>query len=62
LRLLIRALKGNPADSQTGPAIRYDLNTIEKHMELLSFSPELKKMYKEISESIMNYYRKVKDE
>jgi predicted short-subunit dehydrogenase-like oxidoreductase (DUF2520 family) len=57
-----KALKGNPADSQTGPAIRYDLNTIEKHMELLSFSPELKKMYKEISESIMNYYRKVKDE
>jgi predicted short-subunit dehydrogenase-like oxidoreductase (DUF2520 family) len=57
-----KALEGDPAGSQTGPAIRNDLNTIEKHLELLSFYPELKNIYKEISGSIMNYYKQVKDE
>jgi predicted short-subunit dehydrogenase-like oxidoreductase (DUF2520 family) len=57
-----KALEDNPYGSQTGPAVRYDLNTIKKHLDLLSFSPELKKVYKEISVSIMNYYKQVKDE
>jgi predicted short-subunit dehydrogenase-like oxidoreductase (DUF2520 family) len=57
-----KALAGDPVNSQTGPAVRYDLNTIEKHLELLSFSPELKKVYKEISGSIMNYYKQAMDE
>lgn len=52
-----KALEGDPAESQTGPAVRYDINTIEKHTELLSFNRELQKMYKEISLSIMNYYK-----
>jgi predicted short-subunit dehydrogenase-like oxidoreductase (DUF2520 family) len=57
-----KALEGGPAKSQTGPAVRNDLNTIEKHLELLSFSPELKNLYKEISESLMNYYKQFKNE
>lgn len=57
-----KAIENGPVESQTGPAVRYDINTIEKHLELLSFSPELKKVYKEISGSIMNYYRETKDE
>jgi predicted short-subunit dehydrogenase-like oxidoreductase (DUF2520 family) len=57
-----KALEGDPVESQTGPAVRYDINTIEKHTKLLSFNPELKKMYKDISSSIMNYYKHKQDE
>jgi predicted short-subunit dehydrogenase-like oxidoreductase (DUF2520 family) len=57
-----KALEGGPAESQTGPAVRYDINTIEKHTELLSFNPELQKLYKEISGSIMNHYKQKRDE
>jgi predicted short-subunit dehydrogenase-like oxidoreductase (DUF2520 family) len=52
-----KALQNGPDNSQTGPAVRYDLNTIEKHRELLSFSPELRKIYTEISGSIMKHYK-----
>jgi predicted short-subunit dehydrogenase-like oxidoreductase (DUF2520 family) len=51
-----KAIKNGPENSQTGPAIRNDQNTIEKHLELLSFSPELKKIYKVMTSSIINYY------
>ena len=51
-----KALDSGPENSQTGPAIRNDRNTIEKHLELLSFSSELQKVYKEISQSIIEYY------
>jgi hypothetical protein len=52
-----RALQAGPENTQTGPAVRNDLNTIEKHLELLSFSPELRKIYIELTNSIINYYR-----
>jgi predicted short-subunit dehydrogenase-like oxidoreductase (DUF2520 family) len=42
----------SPAKSQTGPAIRGDYNTIEKHRELLNKYPQLKKIYELFSESI----------
>lgn len=54
-----KALALGPENSQTGPAIRNDRNTIEKHLKLLSFSPELQKMYREITLSIMNFYKKL---
>jgi predicted short-subunit dehydrogenase-like oxidoreductase (DUF2520 family) len=53
-----KALEMGPENTQTGPAVRYDLNTIKKHKELLSYSPDLKKMYDLISGSIMRYYIK----
>jgi predicted short-subunit dehydrogenase-like oxidoreductase (DUF2520 family) len=53
-----KAMDIGPERSQTGPAVRNDQNTIEKHMELLSFSPDLKKLYNEITMSIMNYHNK----
>jgi predicted short-subunit dehydrogenase-like oxidoreductase (DUF2520 family) len=52
-----KAFEQSPSKSQTGPAIRYDYNTIKKHLELLSFSPELQTVYEEISRSIMNFYK-----
>lgn len=52
-----KALSGGPENSQTGPAVRNDLNTIGKHMALLEDSPELQKLYRELTESIINYYK-----
>jgi predicted short-subunit dehydrogenase-like oxidoreductase (DUF2520 family) len=51
-----KAIENGPEVSQTGPAIRKDINTIKKHIELLSFSPELQKIYRELSDSIMEHY------
>ncbi len=53
-----KALDLGPEYSQTGPAVRNDQNTIEKHLELLSFSPELQRIYQEMTRSIINYYNK----
>ena len=52
-----KAMGIGPEKSQTGPAMRNDQNTIEKHLELLSFSPELQKIYSEITLSIIKYYK-----
>lgn len=52
-----KAIKFSPEMVQTGPAVRNDLNILEKHMELLSFSPELKEIYSLLSESIMKATR-----
>ncbi|MBK7711542.1 MAG: DUF2520 domain-containing protein [Bacteroidales bacterium] len=54
-----KAIDIGPEKAQTGPAVRNDRNTIEKHIELLSYSPELEKMYREITMSIINYYYKL---
>jgi predicted short-subunit dehydrogenase-like oxidoreductase (DUF2520 family) len=52
-----KALEDGPEASQTGPAVRDDQNTIEKHMELLSFCPDLQSIYKEITDSIIKRYK-----
>jgi predicted short-subunit dehydrogenase-like oxidoreductase (DUF2520 family) len=46
-----KALSGDPAENQTGPAIRGDERTIAHHMELLP-DEQRKKLYKLITESI----------
>jgi predicted short-subunit dehydrogenase-like oxidoreductase (DUF2520 family) len=52
-----KAIDSGPENSQTGPAMRNDQNTIEKHLELLSFSPEMQKIYNDMTLSIIEYYR-----
>ena len=42
----------SPAKSQTGPAVRGDTTTIEKHLELLRKYPQLKKLYELFTDSI----------
>ncbi|MGB8190400.1 MAG: DUF2520 domain-containing protein [Chitinophagaceae bacterium] len=42
----------SPGDSQTGPAVRNDRATIEKHLEVLSAYPHLKNIYEQLTESI----------
>ncbi|MGQ0739432.1 MAG: DUF2520 domain-containing protein, partial [Bacteroidota bacterium] len=40
------------AAAQTGPAMRHDKETIQKHLELLHNYPQLKNIYLLITESI----------
>ncbi len=42
----------SPLHAQTGPAVRNDNATIEKHLELLKNHPQLKKIYKIFTDSI----------
>ena len=44
----------DPGEAQTGPALRHDAATIQKHEELLSNYPRLKKFYTLFTESIWN--------
>lgn len=53
-----KAFELGPENSQTGPAFRSDKETIKKHMDLLSFSPELREIYSEITDSIIRKYSK----
>jgi predicted short-subunit dehydrogenase-like oxidoreductase (DUF2520 family) len=54
---LAKAIDAGPENSQTGPAVRHDQNTIEKHLELLSYSTELQHIYREMTRSIIEYYK-----
>jgi predicted short-subunit dehydrogenase-like oxidoreductase (DUF2520 family) len=42
----------DPSEAQTGPALRHDAATIQKHEELLKDYPHLKKFYSLFTESI----------
>ena len=42
----------HPLKAQTGPAIRYDENIINKHLSLLTDSPDLANIYESMSKSI----------
>lgn len=43
---------GAPADFQTGPAIRGDVETMEKHLEIMKDFPDYKQLYVVLSEAI----------
>lgn len=45
--------QGNPSLLQTGPAARRDYVTMEKHEKMLSGDPELLKLYRLMSESLL---------
>jgi predicted short-subunit dehydrogenase-like oxidoreductase (DUF2520 family) len=50
-----KALDMGPAQAQTGPAVRNDISTIEKHIGLLSYSEELMNLYRVVSDSITKH-------
>jgi predicted short-subunit dehydrogenase-like oxidoreductase (DUF2520 family) len=52
-----KAIITGPVNSQTGPASRDDLGTIRKHINLLSFDPQLQKLYKEVTKAILNQHK-----
>ena len=45
----------DPVHSQTGPAVRNDTNTIEKHEALLQQHPRLQQWYRQFTESIRSF-------
>jgi hypothetical protein len=49
-----RIATNSPAAVQTGPALRKDVFTLEKHLRLLTHHPVLRDFYLKFSESIMN--------
>ncbi len=52
------AQKFDPYDIQTGPARRNDSISINQHLQLLSRYPDLKEIYKILSQNITNLYNK----
>lgn len=49
-----KAVENDPRSVQTGPAVRGDQETVHDHRSLLKNDPELEKLYKTLSERIMN--------
>ncbi len=47
-----KTIDTGPVRSQTGPAVRNDHIIIKKHLDLLSFSPRLREIYCQLTESI----------
>lgn len=43
-----------PRKAQTGPAVRYDANVMDKHKRMLEEEPLMKRIYEDMSESIHN--------
>lgn len=56
-----KAFTMGPFQSQTGPAIRCDNDTMTKHLNLLSDNPDLSEMYFMISNHIMKMHEKKMD-
>lgn len=53
---ITKAFQINPFNAQTGPAVRFDDSTLEKHIEMLENRyPELVRIYKELSLSIQSF-------
>lgn len=50
-----RIKDNNPANLQTGPAIRGDKDTIQKHLQILSEYPEIKLIYSVMTNAIINH-------
>ena len=46
-----------PCDAQTGPAVRYDENVINKHLSMLEGTPALQEIYKLMSKSIHEHHQ-----
>lgn len=46
----------DPVEMQTGPAVRNDQPTIQKHLRLLSDKKDLAELYKRFSEEIRDYF------
>lgn len=42
----------SPRSAQTGPAMRYDTQVMEKHLEMLSEFPDIQAIYRQLSASI----------
>lgn len=55
---ILRIKVNSPQSVQTGPAIREDIYTLGKHLQILSAHPDLKYLYLKLSESILKLHQK----
>jgi predicted short-subunit dehydrogenase-like oxidoreductase (DUF2520 family) len=51
-----RAKEVSPFTTQTGPAIRNDIFTLNKHLQALSATPDMKYIYLKLTESIIKFH------
>lgn len=51
-----RLSHSNPSQAQTGPAIRKDVSTLDKHLSILEEQPHLKELYLLFTRSIQQYH------
>lgn len=49
-----RIVHTSPSKLQTGPAVRKDIQTLDKHLRILSAHPKLRTTYMRLTDSIMN--------
>ena len=49
--------QNSPLESQTGPAVRKDKQTMDRHLKLLSDSGLFQNLYRFVSDEIINYYQ-----
>ncbi|MDC0584235.1 DUF2520 domain-containing protein [Bacteroidales bacterium] len=54
---IAKAYSNGPMNSQTGPAIRNNIDTINKHISMLADNPQLQNIYRLISENIISMHR-----
>ena len=54
----LRANHNSPRDVQTGPAVREDIFTINRHLEALASLADIKYLYLKLSESILKLHQK----
>ncbi|MBN8682721.1 MAG: DUF2520 domain-containing protein [Chitinophagales bacterium] len=54
---LAKALQNAPALMQTGPAVRGDQETIQRHLNLLSGHPEWQKLYSSMTDNIIRQHQ-----
>lgn len=50
----------SPREAQTGPAVRQDKQTMEKHTVLLSDQSDIAELYRQISKSILTFAKKTR--
>jgi predicted short-subunit dehydrogenase-like oxidoreductase (DUF2520 family) len=50
----------HPNQTQTGPAKRGDIATMQRHLEMLAAHPEWQEVYKVVSASIMTLYKPIR--
>jgi hypothetical protein len=46
----------HPADVQTGPAVRNDLETLKRHEKMLEDDTDLRNLYRKLSRSIQTFF------
>ncbi len=56
----LKFIEGGDLNTQTGPAVREDKKTLQKHEEMLKNDPDFQKIYTFVSRSIINH--KIKEE